>query len=117
METRQAPLTLFEALPQDETQHEALRVPEVAELIRALMPGLLSQNEQTASLLDRIYRYLFEQKKLKDPVLEQQLPPELYTALYGLKALIKEHGLARTQLILENSKQRFGAFLDEELKE
>lgn len=116
METRHAPLALFGAAPQDEIQHEVLRVPEVAELIRALMPGLLSQNEQTASLLDRIHRYLFVQKKLRDIVLERQLPPELYTALYGLKALIKEHGLVRAQLILENSKQRFAAFLDEELK-
>ncbi|MCO6491291.1 MAG: hypothetical protein J5I98_22935 [Phaeodactylibacter sp.] len=116
METRQAPLTLFDPTPQDEVQHEVLRVPEVAELIRALMPGLLSQNEQTASLLDRIHRYLFAQRKLKDTVLERQLPPELYTALYGLKALIKENGLSKAQLILENNKQRFAAFLDEELK-
>lgn len=79
-------------------------------------PDLLSQNEQAASLLSRIHRYLFVQKKLKDTALERQLPPELYTALYGLKALAKEHGLAKAQLILENSKQRFAAFLDEELK-
>lgn len=116
METRQAPLTLSGATPQEETQHEVLHVPEVAELIRALMPDLLSQNEQAASLLSRIHRYLFVQKKLKDTALERQLPPELYTALYGLKALAKEHGLAKAQLILENSKQRFAAFLDEELK-
>ncbi len=116
METRPAPLTLFRDTPQEELQHKVLLVPEVAGLIRALMPGLLNQNEETTSLLDHVYHYLFEQKKLKDSGLEKQLPPELYTALCGLKALIQEHGLAKAQLILENSKQRFAAFLDKEIK-
>ncbi|MCB9051319.1 MAG: hypothetical protein H6556_17960 [Lewinellaceae bacterium] len=115
METRPAPLSLFRDIPQEELQHKVLLVPEVAAMIRALMPALLSQNEETTSLLDRINRYLFEQKKLKEPVLENELPPELYTALYGLKSLVQKHGLTRAQLILENSKQRFAAFLDEEL--
>ncbi len=117
METRHAPLSLFGEARQDELQQKVLSVPELAALIEALMPELLSQSGQSTQLLDRIYRYLFEQKKLKDPVLRQQLPPDLYTALYGLKSLIKEHGLAKAQLILEDSKQRFAAFLDEEMKD
>lgn len=117
METRPAPLSLFGETQQDELHHKVLSVPEVAALIRALMPELLSQNGQTTSLLDQIYRYLFKQKKLKEPLLQKELPPDLYTALYGLKSMIKENGLAKAQLTLEDSKRRFAAFLDEEMKD
>ena len=115
METRPAPLTLFNTYQQDEPEHKVLLVPEVVELARALMPELLNPSEQSTLLLNRIYRYLFKQKKLKDPILEKELPPAFYTALYGLKSMIKEHGLIRTRLMLEHSKGRFAAFLDEEM--
>lgn len=115
METRPAPLTLFNDTQQDKLEHKVLLVPEVVELARVLMPELLNPSEQPTQLLDRIYRYLFEQKKLKEPLLEKELPPAFYTALYGLKSMIKEHGLTKARLILENSKKRFAAFLDEEM--
>ena len=117
METRPAPLTLFPNAQQGELHHKVLSVPGLAALARALMPELLSQSERSTQQLDRIYRYLFEQKKLRDPALEKALPPELYTALYGLKSMIKKHGLTRASLLLEESERRFAAFLDEELKD
>lgn len=116
METRPAPLTLFANAQQDELHHQVLSVPGLAALARALMPELLSQSEKSTQQLGRIHRYLFEQKNLRDPALEKALPPELYTALYGLKSMIKKHGLTRAGLLLEESERRFAAFLDEELK-
>lgn len=117
METRPAPLTLFDETQQEGLHHKVLFVPELAALIRVLMPELLSQSEQSTQLLDHIYRYLFVQKKLKEPLLQKELPPDLYTALYGLRSMIKENGLIKAQLTLEDSKRRFAAFLDEELED
>ena len=118
METRPAPLELFEVTQQQGLQHKVLSVPELTTLVRATMPELLSQAEHSTTIvLDQIYRYLFVQKTLRAPKLQQQLTPELYTALYGLKSMIKDHGVPRTLMMLEEHKRRFGEFLKEEMED
>ena len=73
--------------------HEALDVfnyPMLVLWIQQLMPELLNESKRSASLLEAIYHFLFQQKKaVFCSHLEVELKEELYLCLVGLKTTLK----------------------------
>jgi len=100
-----------------EKRTSILAIPLIEATIRHAQPALLDGTEASQALLKEIRSYLFDQEKLQNLKLRKALKPDLYFSFYGLKCLLQEHSLENVHQIMEESKTRFGRWLEEEMEE
>ncbi|MCB0634428.1 MAG: hypothetical protein KDD15_32065 [Lewinella sp.] len=121
MDTQEAQISM--QFPPDQPQtgppaHRVLDLAPVEQLIRAFMPELLRAGTEANGILDAIAAFLEPgNRRIFSPWLERLLPEELYTALCGLKMLLRKRNWNIAEWILEDSKARFGELIRESLEE
>lgn len=98
--------------------HPVLQFPVLPQLIKVFKPEWLLHTPTARQRLDQMASYLDQSnQKIVDPELEKLFPEEIYTALYGLKTMLRGRNLNIVNWVLEDSKARFEALIGEALEE
>jgi hypothetical protein len=97
-------------------RHSILAFSIIKRMIEVMQPGLLNNTTESVSLIRDISDYLFSAEKENELKLQKSIHPDLYLALYGLKALLKVNSLSNVEALMRNSKQQFGDWLEEEME-
>ena len=100
---------------EEDNRHPILNIELIREIVGSFMPELLDNSKKSKHVLDRIEHYLFKQPYLKADALIGVVIPEFQIALYGLKAILKEHNLNIATWTLETNQEIFARFIDLEL--
>lgn len=82
--------------------------PILSNMFKDFAPHLLELTADDAALIQLIQHYLFEEAYLDFEPLEEQLQPEFFGALYGLKVLLQQyHTLDKVALQMKKSQDQF----------
>jgi hypothetical protein len=87
-------------------------LPILRDLIEGFMPDLLDGSAHSDMVLQHIFAFLFgPQAAESSSHLEKLVHPDFFTALSGLKIILKKNSPQAAQLQFELHKQRFGDWL------
>jgi len=96
-------LTLFAKRAKD-----IAAIPVIGGLLADLCPSLLDGSAESARILRDIAAFLGDKKNTRFYKLEREIPTELFTALCGVKSMLRYSNLNALLLNLEYNKKQLG---------